>query len=172
MDITPNPLQWCRQHISSRFPNFQFLHMDLYSKRYNPGGRYQAKEYVFPFQAESFDFIFLASVFTHMLPEDTENYLREIARLKRPGGRVLMTFFLLNPAQQELAVQGLNDIDFRYGSGPYRMRDEIVPESAVAYDEVYLRDLITRCNLKLSEVYYGRWRGQPDGLSYQDILIV
>jgi ubiquinone/menaquinone biosynthesis C-methylase UbiE len=172
MDITQNPLLWCQEKISGRFPNFQFLHMDLYNKRYNPQGNYLAKDYVFPFQAESFDFIFLTSVFTHLLPEDTQNYLREIARLKSPKGRVLMTFFLLNPAQQELARQGLNEIDFKYGSGPYRLRNELIPESAVAYEEAYLRELIAQAGLSLAESHYGRWSGRVDGLSFQDILIV
>src|SRR5687767_6086736 len=51
MDITQNPILWCQEKISGRFPNFQFLHMDLYNKRYNPQGNYLAKDYVFPFQA-------------------------------------------------------------------------------------------------------------------------
>ena len=32
-------------------------------------------EYSFPFKTSSFDFVFLTSVFTHMLPQDLDNYL-------------------------------------------------------------------------------------------------
>lgn len=172
MDITLEAIQWCQRHISSRHPNFQFLHADLYNQRYNPEGRYQTKDYRFPFEAESFDFVFLTSIFTHLLPDDTENYLREAARLLRRNGRGLMTFFLLNETQKALASQGQNDIEFKYGAGSYRTRSDITPESAVAYDEAFLRQLLGQWGLEIIEpVRYGTWSGRNDGLSYQDILL-
>jgi ubiquinone/menaquinone biosynthesis C-methylase UbiE len=173
MDITLESIHWCQRHITSRHPNFQFLHADLYNQRYNPEGRYHTKDYHFPFNDESFDFIFLTSVFTHLLPEDTKNYLGEVARLLRPDGRGLITFFLLNEAQQALASQDQNDIDFKYGLGPYRTRSEITPESAVAYDEVFLGQVIAQCGLEITEpVSFGTWSGRRDGLSYQDIVLL
>ncbi len=173
IDINQKAIMWCQQHITSHYPNFHFLHADLYNKRYNPSGRYQAKNYRFLFEKESFDFIFLTSVFTHLLPEDTENYLREVARLLRRDGRSVVTFFLLNGTQQLLAGQGQNDIDFKCGVGPYRTRSEITPESAVAYDEVFLQQLITQCGLEIVEpIHYGTWSGRQDGLSYQDIALL
>ncbi|MEW5958963.1 MAG: class I SAM-dependent methyltransferase [Chloroflexota bacterium] len=173
IDITEESIRWCRQHITRRYPNFRFLHADLYNRRYNPGGRCQARDYVFPFEDQSFDFIFLTSVFTHLLPADTGQYLREIARLLQPSGRALMTFFLLNETQQALTRQGRSAIEFRYGSGPCRLRDEAIPESAVAYDESFLGELLSKCGLVISgPVYYGRWSGREDGLSYQDMLLV
>jgi ubiquinone/menaquinone biosynthesis C-methylase UbiE len=173
MDITLEAIRWCQKHITSHHANFQFLHADLYNQRYNPTGRYHAKDYRFPFDDQCFDFIFLTSVFTHLLPEDTENYLREVARLLRPQGRGLATFFLLNETQRSLAGQGRNNIDFKYGSGLYRTRSEITPESAVAYDENFVRQLLVQCGLELAEpVHYGTWSGRSDGLSYQDILLI
>lgn len=173
LDVTRDSIQWCRQQVTARFPNFQFLHLDLVNQRYNPQGRLKAKDCVFPLGATRFDFIFLTSVFTHLLPDDTTQYLREIARLLQPQGRCLATFFLLSDTQQRLAAKGLNHIDFSYGPGPYRLRNEAVPESAVAYQEGYLRELLEACGLTpVLPIYYGQWSGRPDGLSYQDILIL
>jgi len=173
MDVTEKSISWCRQNIARRYPNFEFLHADLYNKRYNPNGRHLAKDYTFPLPDDLFDFIFLTSVFAHMLPEDAENYLREIARLLCADGRALITFFLLNDVQQALASQGQNDIDFRCGSGSYRTRNEAIPESAVAYDEAFLHQLLERCRLELcGPVRHGTWSGREDGTSYQDILLV
>ena len=91
----------------------------------------------------------------------------------RPYGRGFFTFFLLNETQQSLAKQERNDINFEYGTGPCRMRDESIPESAVAYDETYLIELLAECGLGAhGPVYYGIWSGRHDGLSYQDILLV
>ncbi len=173
MDITLPTIRWCQQHITPRHPNFIFLHADLHNKRYNPKGRYRAEDYPFPFRDRSFDFIFLTSVFTHLLPEATTHYLEEIRRMMTDGGRAFLTFFLLNEEQRRLAKASRNDIDFRYGEGVYRMRDAEVPESAVAYEEDYLLAQLERIGLALEvPPYYGTWSGREDGLSYQDILIV
>jgi SAM-dependent methyltransferase len=174
LDIVEEAIHWCQQHITPRFPHFQFLHSDLYNERYNPTGRYLAKEYGFPFEDHSFDFIFLTSIFTHLLPDDTRNYLGEVARLLDPAdGRAFITFFLLNQTQQSLADQGLNAIDFKFGIGPYRMRDSAIPESAIAYQEAYVDDLLSQNGLEMAgPIRYGTWSGRTGGLSYQDILLV
>ena len=173
VDIVAPAIVWCQKHISRRHPNFRFLHANLYNKRYNPGGEYAASDYTFPFDDERFDFIFLTSVFTHLLPEDTENYLHEIRRLLRPAGRCLATFFLLNETQSRLAAAGQNDILFRHGDGPIRTRSKTVPESAVAYQEAYLRRRVAACGLAVEgSIRYGRWSGREDGLSYQDIVLL
>jgi len=174
LDVVEEAIHWCQQHITPRYPNFQFLHTDLYNKRYNPTGCYLAKEYVFPFEDHSFDFIFLASVFTHLLPDDTKNYLEEVARLLNPvGGRVFITFFLLNQTQQSLADQGLNTIDFKFGTDPYQMRDATIPESAVAYQEEYISELLVQSGLEMfGPIRYGTWSGRTGGLSHQDIILV
>ncbi len=172
MDIVAESIVWCQTNISTRHSNFHFLHTDLYNKRYNPGGHNYAKDYVFPFDAGSFDFIFLTSVFTHLLPDEVQNYLKEIKRLLKHNGRSLITAFLLNEAQQNLASQGKNNIDFKYGSSSYKIRDKNIPESAVAYEESFLRQLILDSGLMLAEpIYYGKWSGRGNGLSYQDILL-
>ena len=173
IDITPKSIAWCQQHITRRHPHFVFVHADLYNKRYNPEGTLQASTYPFPFADQGFDFIFLTSVFTHLLPADTTHYLQEIARLLAPQGNALLTFFLLDNRQAELAAAGKNDIRFDYGEGIYRVRDADVPESAVAYQESYIVEQLATWGLTLqSPIYYGTWSGRPDGLSYQDILIV
>jgi ubiquinone/menaquinone biosynthesis C-methylase UbiE len=173
LDITEPSVVWCQQHITPRFPNFRFLHANLYNKRYNPAGHCLARDYAFPLADRSFDFIFLTSVFTHMLPEDVEAYLREIVRLLRYTGRALFTCFLLNEAQRALSDQGRNQIEFKYQRGCYHTRSESVQESAVAYEETYIHELLASCGLKLIEpIYYGTWSGRQDGRSFQDILLV
>src|SRR5215469_3416700 len=77
-DIVPDGITWCQSQITPRFPRFRFTLADIYNGLYNPGGGYRAGDYVFPYPDASFDFVFLFSVFTHMLPADMENYLRQI----------------------------------------------------------------------------------------------
>jgi len=95
-DIVADGINWCRNNISSKFPNFHFQLADVFNKNYNPNGQHKASEYKFPYENESFDFIFLTSVFTHILPQDLKNYFSEISRVLKRNGRCLITFFLLN----------------------------------------------------------------------------
>jgi SAM-dependent methyltransferase len=69
-DIVKSGIDWCQSHISPRFNNFHFQHSDVYNSHYNPTGKVRAQNFRFPFNEESFDFVFLTSVFTHMLPSD------------------------------------------------------------------------------------------------------
>ncbi|MBA3583179.1 MAG: class I SAM-dependent methyltransferase, partial [Gemmatimonadetes bacterium] len=74
-DVVPVGIEWCRSHITPRFPNFRFQLADIRNKTYNPGGSYQADAYAFPYPADSFDFVIAISVFTHMLPADVKHYV-------------------------------------------------------------------------------------------------
>ena len=86
LEIVKSGVEWCNTVYRSH-NNFTFIHADVYNSFYNDAGQYQGSEYQFPFSDNKFDVIFLASVFTHMHPNDIAQYLREIARCLKPGGR-------------------------------------------------------------------------------------
>ena len=172
VDIHRPSIRWCQKTIGRRRSNFQFAHIDVRNLAYNPHATHRAETYQFPFDERSFDLILLKSVFTHMRPPEVSNYLREVARLLKSNGRCLATFFLLNEEQARLESEGANDLAFKFGEGVWRYRLEQSPESAVAYDEDYVMQLVEQHGLALkAPVYYGRWAGRKDGLSYQDILL-
>ena len=172
VDIHRPSITWCQNKIASRHKNFRFAHLDVRNLAYNPNGTQPAEAYRFPFDDRSFDLILLKSVFTHMRPPDVSNYLAEVARLMKTGGRCLATFFLLNDEQAALAKQGANDLVFNYGAGVWRYVHEHSPESAVAYDENFVMQLLEKYGLAVKQQIYGRWSGREEGLSYQDILII
>lgn len=176
-DIVKKGVEWCQQTITPRFPNFQFRHADVYSKHYNPDAACRSSEYRFPYPDGSFDFVFLTSVFTHMMHAGVENYMAEIARVTRPGGRLFATWFLLNdeanrlldmegsPAQFHYAVEGFAKTECRTTHA-----DD--PEAAVAFHESVARDLIGRHGFRIVKpIHFGVWCGREHGLSYQDIVV-
>ena len=169
VDIHQPSINWCRKKIASRHKNFHFEHIDVRNLAYNPNGTEPAEAYRFPFADRSFDLILLKSVFTHMRPPDVSNYLSEVSRLLTNSGRCLATFFLLN---QEQAKQGTNELTFNYGEGEWRYVHEHSPESAIAYDETFVMQLLEKHGLKCEKRFYGCWTGREDGLSYQDILLL
>jgi SAM-dependent methyltransferase len=173
VDLHRPSIEWCRSRIGSVRRNFQFGHIDVKSLAYNPQGGSQGESFVFPFDPHSFDVVLLKSVFTHMRPAEVENYLREVARLLKGKGRCLATFFLLNREQEALAAGGRSVLTFGFGTGDWRYVYEHSPESASAYGESYILNLLAKHGLRLrAPIYYGRWSGREAGLSFQDILII
>jgi hypothetical protein len=96
-DVIREQVEWCQENITPRHPIFRFQLVAVRNGSYNPAGGFEAAAFTFPYADASFDVILLASVFTHLLRADLEQYVAEIRRVLRPGGRALMTFFL--PAQ-------------------------------------------------------------------------
>lgn len=171
-DIVANWISWCKKKITPKYPNFRFTQVDVFNRVYNPNGKYKASEYRFPYQNESFDFVFLKSVFTHMLIRDMDNYFREIARVLKKGKRCLMTFFLLNKESVRLVNAGKSEMNFRYKGPRYRTIDMKVRERAIAYDEDFIRPLYRRYGLDITEpIRYGSWCGRKNFLRFQDTIM-
>jgi glycosyltransferase involved in cell wall biosynthesis/SAM-dependent methyltransferase len=172
IDIVAPSVQWCQRTYTSRYPNFLFHFADIYNKAYNPDGKCTASEYRLPFETSSFDFVFLTSVFTHMLPQDMEHYLSEVVRVLKPGKRCLITYFLINPAAKKLINEGLSYYSFKYELPGCRVESPDTPEAVVGYDESNVRTLYANYELNITEpVLYGSWCKRRNGLSWQDIII-
>jgi SAM-dependent methyltransferase len=172
-DIVPIGISWASRHISSQFPNFSFAHVDLFNKHYNPKGKLSAGTFHFPYQDNTFDFVFLKSVFTHLLPLSIRHYLREIRRVLKPSGRCLLTIFLLNDESLDLVHRGQSSIPLLHEVDGYRVLDPQFPETAVGISEA---DFATSCNIAglklLQPIHYGSWCGRKAYMSYQDILLL
>ena len=171
-DIVKSGIDWCQNHITPKYTNFHFLHSNIYNKQYNPEGEIHAQEYKFPFEDQSFDFVFLTSVFTHMLPSDVEHYTEEIARVLKTGGKCLITFFLLNDESTELIREGNSRLDFRFEMDGFLTTDKSTPEDAIAYQERYIKDLLSKHGVSITKpVHYGSWCGRQTFLGFQDIVV-
>lgn len=129
------------RYLSNRGYQFDFLDVD--NPEYNPSGRYKASEYRFDFDDDSFDVIFLVSVVTHILPHDLENYFSEIARMLKPGGRLVFTTFIMDIATF------IGPVEFKYGEGPWRSSHEEIPEICVGYYLDYFRTTLEERGLDL-----------------------
>ena len=171
-DVMPEAVDWCRRTINRRHPNFRFTHVDLRNEMYNREGSIEPSSFVFPYPDADFDLVFLFSVFTHMLPADVERYLSEIARVLRPGGRSLMTFFLLNGESERAIRDGRAIRSFGVKGDGYRTDSDKVHERAVAYPEAWVRQRLLAAGLMLAEpVRYGSWSGQ-EASGAQDLILV
>jgi len=159
IDIHPEAIAWCQQAITPRYPSFRFHRVDVSSRAYNQGGTLPASTFRFPFADRTFDVIFLASVFTHMMPDAVERYLHEISRLLTAGGTCVESYFLLNDDTRPGVEAGRSFMSFgiKHPSGVCLLHDAAVPEAAVAYEEAFVRRLHDEAGLRIHDVRRGRW---------------
>lgn len=158
LDLRREVIDWCREAYRD-FPNFHFHCADIGSTRYNPSGTIAAAHYRLPFKSGQFDMVFLGSVFTHMLPEGIDNYLREIARVLKPSGLCLATFFLLDAESAANNAAGLTTphFAFEYGTQGCRIEVSDIPEAAIAYLIDLVRGFYERNGLVITEIGAGQW---------------
>jgi len=172
LDIVPEGIAWCSEHITPRYRNFRFQLADIQNTRYNRDGALRAAEYTFPYEDSEFDFVYLASVFTHLLPDGLERYLSEIVRVMKPGARCLITYYLLNADAVRLLEEGKAAVDFPYDHGQYCVHLEEDPEETVAYKEPYIRKTYKQHGLAIREpIQAGLWAGRDKWLTWQDLIV-
>jgi SAM-dependent methyltransferase len=170
-DIVEEGVEWCQREISSRFPNFTFRHANIFNKHYNPHGDVLPEQWKFPYADAEFDFVFLISVFTHMLPDAVHNYISEISRVLKPGGKAFISFFLLNESSTKLMAEGASSIPLAHNFGDYSVLDPEFPETTVGISENFVTQCYDRNGLSVSSIHYGSWCGRPDSQFYQDVIV-
>ncbi len=171
LDIVPSAVEWCKERYSI-FPNFAFHVANVHSTHYNPTGRFRDSEYKFPFSDGEFDLVFLCSLFTHMLPDGIRNYIAEIARVLKPGGRCVATAFLLNDESITAMAEGRTTRRFTHQIGSCRVLDSENPNKAVALDEGWIRRQFTEAKLRILEMNFGMWRVTTDkSIGSHDVII-
>jgi len=149
LDIDGKLVDWCNKNIRSRYPICQFS-VPL------------PKANLFNYK---FDVVLAKSLFTHLLSNETEDYLKLIKDHIGPGGRCLSTFFLLNK------IEPKGRYTFKFVSYPEAYERISKKRAAVAYDEKWLLSLLKKMEFSV-DIYYGSWRGNGKGLSFQDIIIL
>jgi ubiquinone/menaquinone biosynthesis C-methylase UbiE len=175
IDVHRDSISWLQEHYRAH-PRFQFQHVDVHNVMYNPGGREMPETFQLSFPDRSFDVILLKSVFTHMLPPGVRAYLKEISRVLRPGGRAVISYFLLNDESQQflsrhherrkMAFEHIWNHDERC-----RIENPTLAEAAVAHDEERIRQYYAQVGLSTVEISYGDWCGRPSLLGLQDLIV-
>ena len=174
-DVSARSIAWANESIAKRFPNAQFVHANIKNTFYNPSGDILASEYLFPYEDQRFDVVFLPSVFTHMEQEGFERYVAEIHRVMKPGGRLLSWFFLIDETRFERACSGeiggfkitrFNDCLW----GP--THDKL--EAYTFYDLQYVLETLASAGFRTHGLMRGNWaKQQGAGIveDYQDKIL-
>lgn len=161
-----------QKNISSKFSNFDFLYVDLFNDLYRSKG-INAANYIFPYQTNYFDFACSISVFTHMVPEEVENYLKETIKVLKKGGFLVATFFILDSESKSL-MQNNKDFNFKFDFGHYALMDSVVKSANVGYDKNFLFKQFENTGFKIEKYIKGYWCGRKKEFNYalQDIVVL
>jgi SAM-dependent methyltransferase len=168
-DIMALGVNWCRNNISKRHPQFRFTLIDLKNDLYRNTGD-DASQLTFPYGDNHFEMACATSLFTHLLPDETANYLIQTGRCLKPGGKLVATFFLKDPNASDDKAQ----MDFKFDKGRYALHSEQSQAANVRYDLELLTEMADKAGLKIETIDHGHWRGTPKGQSkdFQDIVVM
>jgi SAM-dependent methyltransferase len=141
LDLHSGMIRWCSEHLAPAHPNFTFHHHDIANQSFNPGAG-KPVHAAFPVPDEWATLVVAHSVFTHILPASIEHYLAETARVLRPDGQAMTTWFLFDKRyfpmmQDEQNALFINELD---------------PWNAVIYDRAWLAAALERHHLGLAAV--------------------
>lgn len=164
-------VNWCLENISSKFSNFKFRYIPLLNDLYRNEG-IEASKFNFPYASNNFDLSILISVFTHMLPSETAQYLNEISRVLKPDAYCFATFFVID-SEAETAMQS-SSFKFIHKYKAHYLFSEKVKGANVAYNRTHLEASFKDAELEIKHFFRGNWSGLKEGKlgEFQDIYIL
>lgn len=174
LDVSADSIVWLQEHYRPH-AGFRFTHANVYNKMYHADGAVTAAEYRLPYADRTFSITLLKSVFTHMLPADVRHYLKELGRVVAPGGRAVITFFLLNEESRAFVADDKDIVKMRtpWHDDPLcRVANPALPEEATAHDEARMRAYVAEAGFTVSEIVFGNWCGRPSLLGLQDVMVL
>ncbi|MGJ3245144.1 MAG: class I SAM-dependent methyltransferase [Elainellaceae cyanobacterium] len=171
-DILKRHVTWCQANLSTDHVSFGYL--DIYNSRYNPAGSVKAHDIKLENYVNRSDLVVLTSVFTHMLPDEIENYVSCFPTLLLPDGRVCATFFLITDQRRGLIDENKSKLSLPFKLTPYaRYHNADDPLHAIAFEEQWVRDVLHQNGMTIRQIDYGYWCGQQQTNSalYQDFVV-
>jgi SAM-dependent methyltransferase len=173
-DITAEPLARCAANLA-RFANFDFHHFDVRNETYNRRGALAATEVRFPAADGTVDRFIAQSLFTHLLPDVTAHYLRELRRVLRPDGLAMVSCFVGTRAEiaasKDCAAPMFRFLH-QHAPGVF-IHSRRRPSYSVAYQRETFDDLLAGAGLTIRTLLPGYWAaGRPATDIGQDIAVL
>lgn len=180
IDVQQGDIEFCKLHYPSDL--YEFHHIDVRNASYAPSQRLEHTPW--DFDDSSFDIVTALSVWTHFNQTDALYYFREINRILKPSGKVVLTAFVLDE-DYDKSLQHRSYKLSKYHKTPSNKwifdcatTSEYwryptwakIPEAAIGITPEGLQQMLDGTDLSLDQMYPGNWR-EKFGLYFQDILI-
>ena len=184
IDVSKNDIDFCTSHYTA--PYFEFRHFDANNAHYNKEASLTSGHW--PIEDNSMDLVTALSVWTHFNEHDAKHYMKEIARVLKPGARALITCFYKDPDYETQQTKGIDtpSVSDFHGTDPNQWLFEeraygsknwscpkwaTPPEQAIAINPAGLEELLQTSKLELCHHLTGNWKEVP-GLFFQDVLVL
>jgi SAM-dependent methyltransferase len=141
VDVHPELIAWCREHLAPAAPGFEFVHLDVRDRLVNDG---PDKPDVLPLPVadDSVSLFEALSIFTHIVERQLPHYLRECARVLRPDGVANTSFLLFDKADFPVLDPARNALYI----------DDAYPPAAVYYDRGWLEATLAQAGLAVVRI--------------------
>jgi len=182
IDVKQNSIEFCRNQY--QFPNYTFQHHQVYNEMYSAE---QEKAFL-PWRIEtsSTDLVTAVSVWTHLREEDAMFYMKEVARILKPKGKAIITFFYMDeeyetglPKRKDKLgkFHGSNQKTWIFEQRAYGSSHWFTPawttkaETAIGVDKIGMQQMLDHAELTVVAHYSGNWKERP-GIYFQDVMIL
>jgi SAM-dependent methyltransferase len=171
-DVDPKAVAWCRRAYRP-FPNFAFAYAPVGYLNVKGVAPIRGEDFVFPYADATIDLAYSVSVYTHLSRGVIDHYLAETARVLRPGGACVNTFFVVDESAVEAMRAGRADrLYFEQGDGIY-LCDPHNPNLGIGFAPVIIQRLHQTHGLTIEyPVRVGTWTGREvESFVYQDVVV-
>jgi len=181
LDVMRKDIEFCARHYPAE--QYDFVHFDVDNPAYNPGKATQKQAW--PLPSSHFDLVTALSVWTHLNEADALFYLGEVSRVLIPGGKAIISFFVLDEVYQGSLKKRSKVLGgFHAKSQEKWIFDQAsygsdawfhpvwadIPESAIGVTDRGIERLLEVSGLTLLARHRGNWKEIP-GVYFQDVLI-
>jgi SAM-dependent methyltransferase len=181
LDVNEKFLAICRKQYPD--PRVDWYHLDTKNSFYAKGVKQSQAPW--DFKDKSFNLVTAVSVWTHFSEDDWIYYLNEVSRVLKPGGRAIITFFILDEEYTKSLPKRNDDISKfypqpkskwifdmpAYGSSDFlHPKNVSVPEVAIGVRESRFKVAVDEAGLVVKDYRPGCWKEQP-GYIFQDVVV-
>lgn len=143
VDIDKEMIEYCRKSFPAE--RFEFIvspHKSTTYCAHNLDVAPMTESDLVIAEAESKDFVYSLSLYSHLLEAEVIDYLRETYRILRADGVMYMTFFCMEHV--ELGQRWT----FEHRRGNAYVENARYPEAVVAYHKAFMMELATNCGFR------------------------
>ena len=162
VDVDSEMIDWCKKNFPSE--NFTFLLVNKHSTIYNPKINDKTEKFKLPVKAESQDFVFAMSLFTHLLEKDLIEYFEESFRLMKKEAYLIGTVFCIDDLRESNLLGKRNRWTFKHTLNNSFIESQKFPEAAVAYKRDYLIEKAKNIGFKEVKLTNDIKEGHPNNL--------
>jgi SAM-dependent methyltransferase len=180
IDVGKREIAFAREHYPSS--HYDFIHSNSGNALYSPDRSGRERWAV---EDDTADLVTALSVWTHLNEDDARFYMQEVARALRPGGRAIITFFLVEEDSMGRPEPGSELGRFnRTPAGKWDFSEPVgtseqwvtprwanTAEAAIGVKRKGFDSLIDDAGLTVRRFYPGNWKDQP-GVYFQDVVVL